>query len=149
MKLNRIKYALNDRKVAIIGVGYVGSSIAYALTIRNLAIEIVLIDIDKYKAIGEALDIQHSIPYMGISTVYAGDYCDCADCDLIIITAGRNRKMSETRLNLINDNSRIIRNVVDSIKPYYTHGAIMIVTNPVDILVYQCSQWMDLPRKPL
>lgn len=140
------KLALGERKVAIIGAGFVGASIAYALTIRNLAREIVLIDIDKKKAEGEALDIKHGIPYMGIATVFAGDYSDCTDCDLIIITAGRNRKKGETRLNLIADNTAILKGVVDSIKSWYTSGVIMVVSNPVDILTMRCSEWMGLPN---
>lgn len=138
--------ALGRRKVAIIGTGYVGASIAYALTIRNLAREIVLIDKDIEKAKGEALDIKHGIPYMGISDVYAGDYSDTVDCELIIITAGRNRQKGETRLNMIEDNSKIMKNVVDSISPYYTHGVILVVSNPVDILLSLCDKWMGLPK---
>lgn len=133
------------KKVAIIGVGFVGSSIAYALAIRTLPCEIVLIDADRVKAEGEAEDIQHGIPAMGLSSVRAGDYADCADCDLIIITAGRNRRPGETRLNLIDDNSAIMRSVVDQIKPHYTRGVIMVVCNPVDLMVDLCAKWMELP----
>lgn len=135
-------FSISERKVAIIGAGFVGASIAYALTIRKLAREIVLIDIHEEKTIGEALDIQHGIPDMGISSVKAGNYEDCKDCDLIIITAGRNRKPGETRLDLIAGNSAILKNVVDQMKPHYTKGVIMIVSNPVDVLVYQCTKWM-------
>ena len=141
-----IDFEILKRKVAIIGAGFVGSSIAYALTIRRLAREIVLIDIDEKKSEGEALDIQHGIPDMGISSVRAGSYKDCRDCDLIIITAGRNRRPGETRLDLIAGNSAILKNVVDQLKKYYTRGVIMMVSNPVDVLVWQCSQWMDLPN---
>ena len=74
-----------------------------------------------------------------------GDYSDCKDCDLIIITAGRNRKPGETRLDLIAGNSLIMKNVVDQLKPHYTKGVIMVVSNPVDVLVYQCARWMGLP----
>lgn len=137
---------IGNRKVAIIGVGFVGASIAYALTLRNLAREIVLIDIDRQKAQGEALDIRHGIPYMGMAAVYAGDYKDCSDCDMIIITAGRNRRPGESRLNLIQDNSAIMKNVVDSIRPYYTSGVILVVSNPVDILVTLCDRWTGLPN---
>ena len=115
-------FSISERKVAIIGAGFVGASIAYALTIRKLAREIVLIDIHEEKTIGEALDIQHGIPDMGISSVKAGNYEDCKDCDLIIITAGRNRKPGETRLDLIAGNSAILKNVVDQMKPHYTKG---------------------------
>lgn len=135
-----------NRKVAIIGAGAVGSSIAYALTIRNLASEIILIDVDKKRATGEAMDIQHGIPYMGTSSVRAGGYQDCADCDLIIITAGRARRTGETRLDMIADNIGIIKNVVDDIKKYYTHGVVLVVSNPVDILTHKVAEWMNLPN---
>ena len=138
--------AIDNRKVAIIGAGYVGSSIAYALTIRNLASKIFLIDVNKDKAVGEAKDIQHGISYMGTSSVCAGDYSDCADCDLIIITAGRNRRPGESRLDMISDNIGILKQVTDNIKQYYTHGVIMVVSNPVDILTYKVAEWMDLPN---
>lgn len=146
MTNNKLYAAIDNRKVAIIGAGYVGASIAYALTIRNLASEIVLIDIDKAKANGEALDIQHGIPYMGTSSVRAGNYEDCENCDLIIITAGRNRRVGEERLDMISDNIGIIKDVVDKIKPHYTHGVILVVSNPVDILTFKCAEWMNLPN---
>ena len=138
--------AINNRKVAIIGAGFVGASIAYALTIRNLASRIILIDVNKEKAQGEAKDIQHGIPYMGTSSVSAGDYSDCAGCDLIIITAGRNRRPGESRLDMIADNIGILKQVTENIKEYYTHGVIMVVSNPVDILTYKVAEWMSLPN---
>ncbi len=138
-------YIVSKRKVAVIGAGFVGASIAYALTIRNLAREIVLIDIDREKTEGEAMDIQHGIPDLGNAVVRAGSYEDCRDCDLIIITAGRNRKPGESRLDLIAGNSGILRNVVEQMQKYYTGGVIMLVSNPVDVLVYQCTRWMGLP----
>lgn len=138
--------AIDNRKVAIIGAGFVGASIAYALTIRNLASEIVLVDIDQKKASGEALDIQHGIPYMGTSSVRAGGYEDCKNCDLIIITAGRNRRVGEERLDMIEENIVTMKNVVDEIKKHYTHGAILVVSNPVDILTFKCAEWMGLPN---
>lgn len=138
--------AIDNRKVAIIGSGFVGASIAYALTIRDLASEIVLVDSQKQKAKGEALDIQHGIPYMGTSSVRAGDYSDCKNCDLIIVTAGRNRRVGEERLDMIYDNIDTIRDVVNEIQKYYTHGVILMVSNPVDILTYKCAEWMGLPN---
>ena len=136
---------IHNRKVAIIGAGNVGSSIAYALTIRNLATEIILIDVDVKRAEGEALDIQHGIPYMGLSSVRNGDYKDCKECDLIIITAGRNRKVGESRLDLASDNIKILKNITDSLKPYYDRAVILVVANPVDILTYKCTEFMGLP----
>lgn len=137
---------LGNRKVAIIGAGYVGSTIAYDLTLRNLAREIVLIDINSEKAHGEALDIQHGIPYMGISSVYEGSYQDCSNCDMIIITAGRGRRPGETRLNLTEENSKILQAVIKQLMKYYTRGVILIITNPVDVLTTLADGWLGLPN---
>lgn len=140
------RYILGNRKVAIIGAGFVGSSIAYALAIKDIAREIVLIDTNHAKTDGEAKDIRHGLPSMGTVDLYAGDYSDCADCDLIIITAGRGRKPGESRLDLTNENVKIMKSVIDSIKQYYTRGVILIISNPVDILTYKAAEWMDLPN---
>lgn len=140
------KYIVGNRKVAIIGAGYVGSSIAYALALRDIARKIVLIDIAKDKAEGEAWDIRHGISSMGTADLYAGDYSDCRDCDLIVITAGRNRKAGESRLDLASDNVKIMQAVIESVKRYYTRGVILIISNPVDILTQKVSEWMEIPN---
>lgn len=145
MAQKRKGYTIGNRKVAIIGAGFVGSSIAYALALRDVAREIVLIDINKEKAQGEAMDIRHGLPAMGTVDLYAGGYSDCADCDLIIITAGRGRRQGESRLDLMNENVRIAKQAVDSIKEYYTRGVIMLISNPVDILTFKVTEWMELP----
>ena len=147
--MNKATFSTGKRKVAVIGVGYVGASIAYALTVRNIAREIVLIDRDASIAQGEALDICHGVPFMGTSQVYAGDYADCADCDLVIICAGRNRRLGETRRDLVDQNVDIMRSVIDALKPHYTHGAILIVTNPVDILTYVTYKLSGLPKQQI
>lgn len=139
-------YTIGNRKVAIIGAGFVGSSIAYALALRDIAREIVLIDKAREKAIGEAWDIRHGLPIMGTADLYAGDYSDCRDCDLIIITAGRNRRQGESRMDLASENVETMRSVIDSIKEYYTRGVILIISNPVDILTQKASEWMELPN---
>ena len=138
-------YTLGNRKVAIIGAGYVGASIAYAMALRDIAREIVIINRTKEKVIGEVMDIRHGIPSMGTTDVYAGDYADCADCDLIVICAGRNRRPGESRLDLTTDNVNIMRWVIENLRPHYTRGNILIISNPVDILTYQAAQWMQLP----
>ena len=139
-------YTLGNRKVAIIGAGYVGSSIAYALAIKDVAREIVMIDINHEKTDGEAKDIRHGLPSMGTADLYAGEYSDCADCDLIIVTAGRGRMPGESRIDLTNENVNIMRSVIDSIRQYYTRGVILIISNPVDILTYKVAEWMELPN---
>lgn len=138
------KFDIGNRKVAIIGAGYVGSSIAYALALRDIAREIVLIDVNIEKTDGEAKDIRHGIPSMGTADLYAGDYSDVADCDLIIITAGRGRKPGETRLDLTNENVKIMESVISSIQKYYTRGVILVISNPVDILTFKATEWMNL-----
>lgn len=135
---------IGNRKVAIIGAGFVGASIAYALAIRDIAREIVLIDTNLEKAEGEAWDIRHGLPIMGTTDLYAGDYSDLSDCDLIVITAGRGRKNGETRLDLTNENIRILRSVIDSIQKFYTRGTILVISNPVDILTFKADEWMGL-----
>ncbi|MDO4796815.1 MAG: L-lactate dehydrogenase [Coriobacteriales bacterium] len=137
---------VGNRKVAIIGSGFVGSSVAYALALRDVAREIVLIDINHEKSRGEAKDIRHGIPALGTANLYAGDYQDCKDCELIVITAGRGRLPGETRLDLAAENARIMRSVTTSIMEHYTTGVIMVVSNPVDILTYQASEWTGLPN---
>lgn len=132
------------KKIAIIGVGYVGASIAYALMLKKTVNEIVLIDVNAGHANGEMNDIIHGIPYMGVCTVYQGDYRDCINCDIIIITAGKNRKIGQTRLDLVNDNIEIMKDVIQNIIPYYTNSVIIVVSNPVDILTYKVAQWMNL-----
>jgi L-lactate dehydrogenase len=143
MQTNNMTY---KRKVSIIGAGYVGASIAYALMTRELSREIVLIDINEKASMGEALDIKHGIPYMGSAMIYSGDYPDIVDSDLIIITAGRNRKPGEDRLQLASDNIKIAKSVTDQIKLYYNKGIILVVTNPVDIITYNVAKWMNLPN---
>ena len=142
----RAGYTLGNRKVAIIGAGFVGASIAYAMALRDIAREIVIVNRTKEKVIGEVMDIRHGIPSMGTTDVYVGDYPDCADCDLIIICAGRNRKPGENRLDLTNENVEIMRSVINQIQPYYTRGIILIISNPVDILTYKVAEWMGLPN---
>lgn len=140
------KYTVGNRKIAIVGAGFVGSSIAYALAICDIAREIVLIDINGEKTNGEAQDIRHGIPSMGTVDLYVGQYSDCMDCDLIIITAGRGRKPGESRLDLTNENLSITHSVVERIREFYTRGVILLISNPVDILTFKASQWLDLPN---
>lgn len=142
MKMNNI---IGNRKIVIVGAGFVGSSIAYSLMLKDIAREIILIDVNHEKALGEAQDIRHGISSMGTSDIHVGNYKDCIDCDLIIITAGRGRRKGESRLDLANENTKIMKAVVKNIKQYYTRGVILIVSNPVDVLTFKVTEWMGLP----
>lgn len=133
------------RKVAIIGAGYTGASIAYALSIKGIADEIVLIDKDSEKAAGEVEDIRHGIPFIDTAEITLGDYFSCRDSSLVIITAGRNRKPGETRMDLYRDNSSIVTGIIRELKKYYD-GPVLMVTNPVDILTTMAAGQMGLPN---
>lgn len=135
-----------NKKVSIIGTGYVGSGIAYALTLRNLASEIGLIDINQKLANAEMLDIRHGIADIGSTNIFCGDYSDIKDSDLIIITAGRNRRPNETRLDLIEDNIKIANDVAKNIEKYYNGGVVLVVSNPVDIITYSITKRLNLPK---
>ena len=136
----------NRSKVAIIGAGFVGASTAFALAMKQLVNEMVLIDVVKDKAAGEAMDINHGLPFIGQMNIHDGDYSDCADCDVIIITAGANRKPGESRIDLARKNVTIAKEITTNIMKYYTRGVILVVANPVDILTYKIQKWSGLPN---
>ena len=136
----------NNRKVSIIGCGYVGSTIAYALMMKELVDEIVLIDINKEITNAETLDIRHGIPYMGLCNIHSGYYSDITDSDLIVITAGRNRKPNESRLDLAADNVKTAKSVCNELSKYYNTGVILVVSNPVDIITAKVTEWLKLPK---
>ena len=136
---------MNPRKVAVIGCGFVGASIAFALMQKGLFSEMVLIDANHAKAEGEAMDLSHGLPYTASMDIYAGDYKDVADCGLIIITAGANQKQGETRLDLIEKNVGILKSIVPQITATAFEGILMIVANPVDVLTYAAQQISGYP----
>ena len=123
-------------KIAIIGAGFVGATTAYTIAMNGLVQEIVLIDVNKDKAIGEAMDINHALCHLGQMNVHAGDYSDCADCDIIIMAAGLSRKPGETRLDLAKKNIPITKDITENIMKHYTRGVILVIANPVDVLTY-------------
>lgn len=133
-------------KVAIIGAGAVGSTIAFTMAIQQLCTELVLIDVNQDKAKGECLDISHGLPFLGQMELYAGDYSDVKDCDLIIITAGIPRKQGETRLDLAKKNVLLGKQITESVMEHYTGGNIIVVSNPCDILTYMVTIWSGLPH---
>ena len=133
-------------KVSIIGTGSVGSTIAYTLTVMGLASEIVMIDINKEKALGEALDIRQGTPFCGACSVYAGDYRDAAGSDIVILTSGIARKPGQTRLELAQTNVNITKMIIPEITKYAPDAFYIIVSNPVDILTYVVHKYSGLPE---
>lgn len=137
---------INNRKVAIVGCGFVGSSIAFCLMQSGLFSEMVLIDADHDRAEGEALDIAHGIPFVGHVDIYAGGYDDIVDAAIVIITAGANQKPDETRLDLVHKNVGIFKSIIPEIAGRNYKGILLIVSNPVDILTYVACKLSNLPE---
>lgn len=137
---------MNIRKAAVIGCGFVGSSIAFALMEKRIFSEIVLLDINREKAEGEAMDLSHGLPYTGsMMEIYAGTYDDITDCSMIIITAGANQKPDETRIDLIDKNVGIMKGVISEITKRSCEGILLIVSNPVDVLTYAALKMSGFP----
>lgn len=125
----------DNRKVALIGTGMVGMSFAFALTNYNLCNELVLIDIDREKAEGEAMDLNHGMAFAPTRMkIYSGVYGDCSDADIVVITAGANQKPEETRLDLLHRNAKIIRSIVEQVIDSGFDGIFLVASNPVDIM---------------
>ena len=137
---------INNRKAAIIGCGFVGSASAFCLMQSGLFSELVLLDANRDKAEGEALDVAHGIPFARPMKIYAGDYDDIADPAIIIVTAGANQKPGETRLDLVQKNVGIFRSIIPEIAKRNFAGILLIVSNPVDILTYTAMKLSGLPE---
>jgi L-lactate dehydrogenase len=128
--------ALKKTRVVIIGVGAVGSTTAYTLLLRSRVDELVLIDANKNKAIGDALDMNHGLPFLGKTKVWAGSYEDCSDADIIVITAGVAQRSGESRIELLKRNIAIYESITDEVLKYNKAGILLIASNPVDIMSY-------------
>ena len=135
-----------NNKVTIIGAGGVGATTAYALLARDAATEVVLIDVDVNKALGEALDIKQATPFLENCDIYAGDYRDAVDSQFVIITCGVGRKPGQDRLELVQTNIKIIESVANQVVKYAPDAIYIIVANPVDILTYAFLQITGLPK---
>lgn len=136
---------MNPRKAAIIGCGHVGASIAFALMQRALFSEMVLIDVDRRRAEGEALDLSHGLPYTAAMDVYAGDYDDMGDAAIAIITAGVSQKPGESRLDLTRRNVVILEEIIHNIRRTEFEGILLIVSNPVDVLTWEAQRISGYP----
>ena len=132
-------------KIAVVGAGFVGSSFAYALLLSGLAAEIVVIDANRAKAEGEAMDLQHSVPFAPSVKVRVGEIEDCAGALVTVITAGANQKPGESRLDLGRKNAGIFKQIIPAIAQANPGGLLLIATNPVDVLTYLSVDLSGLP----
>lgn len=133
-------------KVTIIGSGSVGSTIAYTLAVQGSATDIVMIDINVEKSLGEALDIRQGTPFCAPCSIYAGSYEDAKDSDVVILTSGLARKPGQTRLDLAQANVNITKTIIPQITKYAPNAIYLIVANPVDILTYQFIKTSGIPE---
>lgn len=135
-----------SRRVAVVGTGFVGTSIAYSMINQGITNELVLIDVNQEKAEGEALDLLDGMSWAQENIkVWAGDYKECRDADIVVITAGLNQKPGQTRLDLIDMNARIMKDVVKEVMNSGFEGVLLIASNPVDVLTYVAWQASGLP----
>lgn len=134
-------------RVAVVGAGNVGATFAYALLLSGLAAEIVLIDANHAKAEGEAMDLNHTVPFTHPTRVWAGDFADCAGAAVTILSAGANTKAGESRLAPAMKNAEIWRQIVPRIVNHNPHGILLVATNPVDVLTYTAWKLSNLPAQ--
>ena len=134
-------------KVVLVGTGFVGMSMAYSMLNRGGINELVLIDIDKDKTIGEEMDLSHGLPFAPQKMVIkAGDYDECKDAQVVVITAGIAQKPGQTRLELAETNTRIMKSITKSIMASGFNGIIIVASNPVDLMTYVVSKVSGLPK---
>lgn len=134
-------------KVSVIGAGNVGATIAYSLATKLIASEVVLIDINQDKAVGEAMDIRQGLPFCGPVKVYAGDYEDAIGSDIVVITSGIPRKAGQSRLELTKVNVEVMKDIIPRITSKAPHAIYIMVSNPVDVLTYVFHKYSDIPEE--
>lgn len=136
-----------NRKVAIVGTGLVGSSTAFSLITQGVCDEVVMIDINKEKALGEVMDLKHCIEYLNRNTkIKVGSYEECKDVDIIVITAGAPPRPGQTRLDTLDLSAKIAKSIVDSIMQSGFKGHFIVVSNPVDIIAHYVHKLSGLPK---
>ncbi len=135
-------------KVAIVGAGYVGATAAYALMIKGIASEIALIDVNRQKAEGEALDLKHGLQFVSTSKIsFGNDYKLCKGADVVVVCAGAHQQKGETRLDLISKNAAIFRQIIPKIAKNSPGCILLIVANPVDILTKLALKYSKFPKE--
>lgn len=136
---------LSSTRIAIVGAGNVGATYAYALLQSGLAGEIVLIDANQAKAEGEVMDLNHAVPFVHPTRIWSGSYADCKGAAITVITAGSGQKPGETRLDLVQRNVAIFKQIIPQVVENNPDGLLLIATNPVDILSYASWKISGMP----
>ncbi|WP_210365934.1 L-lactate dehydrogenase [Bacillus sp. REN3] len=135
-------------RVVLVGTGFVGSSYAFAMLNQGVAEELVLVDLNREKSEGDAMDLNHGMAFAPSQTkIWFGSYADCKDADLVVLCAGANQKPGETRLDLVEKNTRIFESIVGEVMASGFDGIFLVATNPVDILTYAVWKFSGLPKE--
>lgn len=136
------------QKVVLVGTGFVGMSFAYALLNQNVCNELALIDINKKKALGEAMDLNHGLPFSNSHMkIYAAEYDTCSDADIVVICAGAAQKVGETRPELLERNTKVFKSIVDPIVESGFSGIFLVATNPVDVMTHVVKTLSGFPAE--
>ena len=148
MKKKNIK---NERetRIAVVGTGMVGSSFAYAAMIKGLSAELILVDASEEREMGEVMDLSHGLIGAKTGSVRGGDFKDCQDVDVVVITAGAAQKPGETRLDLVGKNIKILKSILKKMGELRSDTVVILVSNPVDILTYIAKQEIKLPQNQI
>jgi L-lactate dehydrogenase len=140
------KTGFTGPKIAIIGAGSVGTTIAYCLLIHGSASQMVIIDVDKERAEGEVMDLNHGIPYAFPMEIRSGDYYDCKDADIVVISVDKGQKIEQSRLDLARGNFEIMKQVIPNITEHNDECILIVVTNPLDVMTYAALKLSGFPK---
>jgi L-lactate dehydrogenase len=133
-------------KIVIVGAGFVGTAFAYSLLIRGLASQIAIIDVNRDRAEGEVMDLNHGMPFAQPVKIWAGDYPDCKDADIVVIAVDKGQKIEQSRLDLAQGNFELLKQIVPSITKYNSGCILLIVTNPLDVMTYAALKLSRFPK---
>lgn len=134
-------------KVAVVGVGHLGSAIAYTLLLKGIAAEICLIDVSAKKAEGECMDLCHALPFTYETLVRVGKFEECAECGIVIVAGGENEKPGQSRMELISENTKVMKDVIPKIAKCCPESILLIATNPVDVMTTLAHKLSGFPAK--
>ena len=136
---------ISSPKIVVIGAGAVGSTFAYSMLIHGLAPEIVIIDFNRERAEGEAMDLNHGMPFAYPTKIWAGDYEDCKDADIVVIAVDKGQKIQQSRLELAQGNFEMLKQIVPNITKYNKDCILLVVTNPLDVMTYAALKLSGFP----
>jgi L-lactate dehydrogenase len=141
-----VKTDVGGPKVAIVGAGFVGSTFAYSLLIHGIVSQIVIIDVNKERAEGEAMDLNHGLPFAHPVRIWAGDYSDCKDADIVVIAVDVGQKIQKSRLEVAEGNFQLMKQIIPKIKKYNKECILVVVTNPLDVMTYAALKLSGFPK---